>query len=228
MDIDWFPLWLSLRVASVSTLLALAGGLALAWLLANRHFRGRDVLDAVVTLPLVLPPTVLGYYLLVLLGRESWLGGLYEAITGSSLVFTWQGAVVAALLHSAPLLIKTARAALESVDHSYERAARVLGASEWRLFWRVTFPLAWRSILAGVALCFARSLGDFGATLMVAGNIPGRTQTVAIAIYDAVEAGNGHVARVLVIAVSVIALAVLTLANRLGGGWFVARTPQPR
>ena len=228
MDIDWFPLWLSLRVASVSTLLALAGGLALAWLLANRHFRGRDVLDAVVTLPLVLPPTVLGYYLLVLLGRESWLGGLYEALTGSSLVFTWQGAVVAALLHSAPLLIKTARAALESVDHSYERAARVLGASEWRLFWRVTFPLAWRSILAGVALCFARSLGDFGATLMVAGNIPGRTQTVAIAIYDAVEAGNGRVARVLVVAVSVIALLVLTLANRLGGGWFVARTPQPR
>jgi molybdate transport system permease protein len=228
MDIDWFPLWLSLRVASVSTALALLGGLALAWILANGQFRGRDVLDAVVTLPLVLPPTVLGYYLLVLLGRESWLGALYEGITGSPLVFTWQGAVVAALLHSAPLLIKTARAALESVDHSYERAARVLGASEWRLFWRVTFPLAWRSILAGVALCFARSLGDFGATLMVAGNIPGRTQTVAIAIYDAVEAGNGHVARVLVIAVSAIALVVLTLANRLGGGWFVSRSPQPR
>jgi molybdate transport system permease protein len=228
MDIDWFPLWLSLRVASVSTALALVGGLALAWVLANTQFRGRDVLDAVVTLPLVLPPTVLGYYLLVLLGRESWLGALYEGITGSPLVFTWQGAVVAALLHSAPLLIKTARAALESVDHSYERAARVLGSSEWRLFWRVTFPLAWRSILAGVALCFARSLGDFGATLMVAGNIPGRTQTVAVAIYDAVEAGNGHVARVLVIAVSAIALVVLTLANRLGGAWFVSRSAQPR
>lgn len=224
MDIDWFPLWLSLRVATVSTLLALAGGLALAYLLANKMFKGRDVLDAVVTLPLVLPPTVLGYYLLVFLGREAWLGKAYEQVTGSPLVFTWQGAVAAALLHSAPLLIKTARAALESVDHSYERAARVLGASEWRLFWRVTLPLAWRSILAGAALCFARSLGDFGATLMVAGNIPGRTQTVAVAIYDAVEAGNGHVARVLVLVVSAIALVILTLANRLGGGWLVPRS----
>jgi molybdate transport system permease protein len=224
MDIDWFPLWLSLRVAAVSTLLAFAGGLALAYLLANKSFRGRDVLDAVVTLPLVLPPTVLGYYLLVLLGREAWLGKAYEQVTGSPLVFTWHGAVVAALLHSAPLLIKTSRAALESVDHSYERAARVLGASEWRLFWRVTLPLAWRSILAGAALCFARSLGDFGATLMVAGNIPGRTQTIAVAIYDAVEAGNGQVARVLVLVVSAIALLILTLANRLGGGWLIPRS----
>ena len=122
------------------------------------------------------------------------------------------------------LLIKTARAALESVDHSYERAARSLGASEWRLFWRVTLPLAWRSILAGAALCFARSLGDFGATLMVAGNIPGRTQTVAVAIYDAVESGNGQVARVLVLVVSAIALVILTIANRLGGGWFPVRS----
>ena len=136
--------------------------------------------------------------------------------------------MVAALVHSAPLLVKTARAALESVDHSYERAARTLGASEWRLFWRVTLPLAWRSILAGVALCFARSFGDFGATLMVAGNIPGRTQTVAIAIYDAVESGNGQVARVLVLVVSAIALVILTLANRLGGGWFPTRSAQIR
>lgn len=228
MEIDWFPLWLSLRVAAVSTLLAFAGGLALAYLLANRDFPGRDLADAVLTLPLVLPPTVLGYYLLVLLGREAWLGQMYERITGSPLVFTWQGAVVAALVHSAPLLVKTARAALESVDHTYERAARTLGASEWRLFWTITLPLAWRSILAGVALCFARSLGDFGATLMVAGNIPGRTQTIAIAIYDAVESGNGQVARMLVLVVSAIALVILTLANRLGGGWFSVRSTQAR
>jgi molybdate transport system permease protein len=224
MEIDWFPLWLSLKVAAVSTVLAFAGGLALAYVLANGTFRGRDVLDAAVTLPLVLPPTVLGYYLLVLLGREAWLGQLYEKVTGSSLVFTWQGAVAAAMLHSAPLLIKTSRAALESVDHSYERAARSLGASEWRLFWRVTLPLAWRSILAGAALCFARSLGDFGATLMVAGNIPGRTQTIAVAIYDAVESGNGQVARVLVLVVSAIALVILTIANRFGGGWIPVRS----
>jgi molybdate transport system permease protein len=131
------------------------------------------------------------------------------------------------MLHSAPLLVKTSRAALESVDHSYERAARSLGASEWRLFWLVTLPLAWRSIIAGAALCFARSLGDFGATLMVAGNIPGRTQTVAVAIYDAVESGNGQVARVLVLVVSAIALVILTIANRFGGGWIPVR-PQVR
>jgi molybdate transport system permease protein len=228
MDIDWFPLWLSLRVASVSTAIAFGGGLTIAYLLANGRFRGRDVLDALVTLPLVLPPTVVGYYLLVLLGREAWIGRMYEQVTGSPLVFTWQGAVVAALLHSAPLLVKTSRAALESVDHNYERAARSLGASEWRLFWLVTLPLAWRSILAGVALCFARSLGDFGATLMIAGNIPGKTQTVSIAIYNAVEAGQGHVARVLVLVVSAIALVILTLANRLGGGWFPTRSVPAR
>lgn len=224
MDIDWFPLWLSLKVAATATLFAFMGGLALAYVLANGSFRGRDLLDAAVTLPLVLPPTVLGYYLLIVLGRDAWLGRMYEQVTGSPLVFTWHGAVVAAMLHSAPLLIKTSRAALESVDHSYERAARSLGASEWRLFWRITLPLAWRSIVAGSALCFARSLGDFGATLMVAGNIPGRTQTVAVAIFDAVESGHGQVARILVLVVSAIALLTLTIANRLGGGWLAVRS----
>ena len=215
MAIDWFPLWLSLRVAVISTAVALVVGLWLAWTLANRQFRGKEVLDAAVTLPLVLPPTVLGYYLLVVLGRNSPLGQLYEWLFGAPLVFTWQAAVVAALFHSTPLLVKSARAAFESVDRSYERAARNLGASELRLFWRVTLPLARRSILAAAALAFARSLGDFGVTLMIAGNIPGRTQTVAIAIYDAVEAGNGMVARVLVLILSAVALLVLSLANRL-------------
>jgi len=215
MPIDWFPLWLSLRVAFVSTAIALAAGLWLAYLPANRTFRGKEVLDAAVTLPLVLPPTVLGYYLLVLIGRASPFGKLWESIFGSPLVFTWKAAVVAALLHSLPLTVKSARAALESVDRSYERAARTLGASEWRLFWRVTFPIARRPIYAAAALAFARSLGDFGVTLMVAGNIPGRTQTVAVAIYDAVESGNNSLALTLVIVVSVVALIILTIANRL-------------
>ncbi len=216
MPIDWFPLWLSLRVAFVSTALAVALGLYIAFILANRDFRGKEWVDALVTLPLILPPTVLGYYLLVVIGRASPFGKIWEDVFGSPLVFTWKAAVVAALLHSLPLLIKSARAALESVDRSYERAARSLGASEWRLFWRVTLPLANRSILAAIALAFARSLGDFGVTLMVAGNIPGSTQTVAVAIYDAVESGNGTLARVLVIVVSVVALAILAIANRLG------------
>jgi molybdate transport system permease protein len=215
MTIDWFPLWLSLRVAALSTVIALIVGLWLAYILANREFRGREVLDAAVSLPLVLPPTVLGYYLLVVVGRASPLGKAWEAVFGSPLVFTWKAAVVAALIHSLPLLVKSARAALESVDRSYERAARNLGASEWKLFWRVTLPLARRSILAAVALAFARSLGDFGVTLMVAGNIPGRTQTVAVAIYDAVEAGNGVAARTMVLVISFTALAILTIANRL-------------
>lgn len=167
-------------------------------------------------LPLVLPPTVLGYYLLILLGRQSALGKAYEWVFGQPLVFTWQAAVVAALLHSAPLLIKFSTAAMESVPGRYPKAARSLGASEWKVFWRVSLPLAWSQILAATALAFARSLGDFGITIMLAGNIPGRTQTISVAIYDAVEGGRGDVARVLVLVISGIALVSLTLANRMG------------
>jgi molybdate transport system permease protein len=215
MPIDWFPLWLSLRVAGLATLLSLALGLWVAWLLANRKFRGKEWLDAAVTLPLVLPPTVLGYYLLVLLGRMSPVGRAWEAVFGAPLVFTWQAAVAASTVHALPLLVKTARAALESVDRSYEKAARNLGASEWRVFWRVSLPLARRAVLAAAVLAFARSLGDFGATLMVAGNIPGRTQTAAVAIYDAVESGNTLLARVLVLVISAVGIAVAWMANRL-------------
>jgi len=218
MAIDWFPLWLSLRVAALATIIAIAIGLGIAYLLANRQFRGKELLDAAVTLPLVLPPTVLGYYLLVLLGRASPLGQVYESVFGEPLVFTWKAAVVAALVHSAPLLIKSARAALESVDRTYEKAARNLGASEWRVFWSISLPLARRGILAAAALAFARALGDFGITIMIAGNIPGRTQTVAVAIYDAVEAGEGNVATLLVLVISAAALAILWFANRIGAG----------
>jgi len=223
MPIDWFPLWLSLRVAVLSTAISVAIGLWVAYVLANREFRGKEVLDAAVTLPLVLPPTVLGYYLLVAVGRASPIGKLWEGVFGSPLVFTWKAAVLAAMIHSFPLLVKSARAALETVDRSYERAARTMGASEWRLFWRVTLPLARRPVFAAAALAFARSLGDFGATLMVAGDIPGRTQTMSIAIYDAVEGGNGAAARVLVLVISVIALGILTFANRLVPAGFKTR-----
>ena len=213
--IDWFPLWLSLRVAGLATLFSLLLGLWLAWLLANRNFRGKELVDAAVTLPLVLPPTVLGYYLLVVLGRLSPLGRLWESVFGAPLVFTWQAAVVASTVHALPLLVKAARAALESVDRGYEKAARSLGASEWRVFWRVSLPLARRSVFAAAVLAFARSLGDFGATLMVAGNIPGRTQTAAVAIYDAVESGNTLLARVLVLVISVLGMGIVYAANRL-------------
>jgi molybdate transport system permease protein len=215
MDVNWFPLWLSLRVAAVATLVSLALGLWIAYLLANRRFRGKELLDALVTLPLVLPPTVLGYYLLVVLGRSSPIGHLYEWVFGGPLVFTWQAAVVASTLHAIPLLVKSARASFETVDRSYEKAARNLGASDWRVFWRVTLPLSRRAVIAATVLAFARALGDFGATLMIAGDIPGKTQTAAIAIYDAVEGGNTVVARVLVLVLSVMAMAIVYAANRL-------------
>lgn len=207
--IDWSPLTLSLKVAAISTFLVLTGGTLIAYLLSHREFRGKYLLDSLITLPLVLPPTVLGYYLLIVLGRESALGRVYEAVFGSPIVFTWQAAVVAAVLHSAPIYVKASRALLEGVDYRYEWAARSLGASEWRTFWNVTLPLAQRGLAALASLSFARALGDFGITIMVAGNIPGRTQTLSVAIYDAVESGNGQLARVLVLVVSVTALALL-------------------
>jgi molybdate transport system permease protein len=215
MSIDWFPLWLSLKVAAWATGISLILGIWLAWLLANKRFAGKDLLDALTTLPLALPPTVLGYYLLVVIGRSSWIGHAWEHVTGGPLVFTWRAAVIASTLHAIPLLVKSSRAALENVDREFERAARSLGASEWRLFWRVSIPLARRPIAAAAALAFARSMGDFGATLMVAGDIPGQTQTAAIAIYEAVDQGKTQLALWLVIVISLLTMAIVFLANRL-------------
>ena len=214
-EIDWFPLWLSLRVAALSTAFVALAGVSLGWLLARKRFPGREALDALVTLPLVLPPTVLGYYLLVLLGRGGAVGRLFESLTGSPLVFTWRGAVVAAAAGALPLMVKTARAAIAGVAREYEDAARTLGKSEWQVFRRVTLPLAGRGLLAGVTLAFARALGDFGATLMVAGNIPGRTQTAAIAIYDAAQTGRDALALTLVLILSAAAFVILYTTNRL-------------
>jgi len=213
--IDWFPLWLSLRVAALATFFVLTAGTFIAYLLSHKSFRGKSLVDSLITLPLVLPPTVLGYYLLVMVGRHSPLGHLYEGVFGQPLVFTWQAAVVAAFLHSAPIYIKAGRAVLETVDTRYEWAAHSLGASEWRTFWRITLPLAWRGLSSLASLSFARSLGDFGVTIMVAGNIPGQTQTLSVAIFDAVESGNGRLARILVIVISVAALALLWAAGYL-------------
>lgn len=209
---------LSLRVAGLATAVDLVLGVALGWLLARRRFPGRDVLDTVCTLPMVLPPTVLGYYLLVLLGSRGWLGGWLQEVFGIHLIFTWQGAVVAAAVVAFPLVFKPARAAFEAVDGHLEQAARVLGVSEWGIFWRVTLPLAWRGILAGLLLAFARALGEFGATLMVAGSIPGKTQTLSIAVYEAVQGGQDDVANRLVVLISVVCVVVLLSAGRLAPG----------
>lgn len=186
---DLFPMVLSLRVSALATVLAFLVGVPLAWLLARRRFRGRDVLEAAVVLPMILPPTVLGYYLLVVLGSQGPIGRAL-AVVGIDLVFTWKAAVIAACLGAIPLLIKAAQAGFESVDRTLEHVARTLGRSEWSIFWSVTAPLAWRSLLAGGILTYCRALGDFGITLMVAGSIPGKTQTIPLAIYDHVQANE--------------------------------------
>lgn len=213
-SLDWFPLWLSLRVAALATLLVLLGGIPLAWLLARRDFPGKELLGGLASLPLVLPPTVLGYYLLVALGQQSPVGQWLNS-AGWPLVFTWRGAAAAASVAAFPLLLETARAGFESVDPRLEAVARTLGRSDFYIFWRVTLPLAWPAILAGLVLTFARALGDFGATLMVAGNIPGRTQTMSLYIYDLVQANNLAQANLMVLVMTFVAVAMLITARRL-------------
>lgn len=214
MAIDWFPLWLSLRVAVLATALALPGGLWLAYCLSWKQFRGKQLLEAALTVLPALPPTVLGYYLLVLLSRSSPLGRLYEAVTGSPLLFSWQAAVVAALVSSVPLVAQAARAALEALDARFGPPARSLGASQRRVFWRVLLPLALGPLLAAGALAFARVLGEFATTLMIAGNIPGKTQTLAAAVYEAAASNNAVRAGVLALAISGILVAVVWSATR--------------
>lgn len=218
MALDWSALWLSLKVAGWATAINLVLGVALGALLARRRFPGRELLDTLLTLPMVLPPTVLGYYLLVVIGRNGPLGAWLQSSFGINLVFTWQAAVIAAAVASLPLVFKPARAAFEDVDGQLEQAARTLGVSEFALFLRVSLPLAWRGILAGLLLAFARSMGEFGATLMVAGSIPGRTQTLSIAIYEAVQGGHDDTANALVILTSVVCILILLVAARLVGG----------
>ncbi len=161
-----------------------------------------------------MPPTVLGYYLIVFIGRQGWLGRWLQETWGISLIFTWQGAAVAAAVVSLPLIYKSARAAFEGVDPDLENAARTLGASEAGVFLRVSLPLAWRGILAGAMMAFARAMGEFGATLMVAGNLPGKTQTLSIAVYDAMQAGNDQTATILVLIISTVCLTILVVSSR--------------
>ncbi len=215
MDAAWIALGLSLKVAVWATAIDLVLGVAAGYALARLRFFGRDVLDSMLLLPMVLPPTVLGYYLLVLIGRRGPVGAWLDSTFGIHLIFTWQGAVIAAAIVAFPFVCKSARAAFEEVNPQFEQAARILGLSELAVFFRITLPLAWRGILAGTLLAFARALGEFGATLMVAGSIPGKTQTLSIAVYEAVQAGQDDLANVLVLITSVASVLVLLLAGRL-------------
>jgi molybdate transport system permease protein len=218
MEIAWTALFLSLKVAGFATLINLFLGIGLGYLMARRRFFGRELLDSILTLPMVMPPTVLGYYLLVLLGKKSWIGAWLYTQFGINLIFTWQAATIAAAIVALPLVLKPARAAFEGVDSQLEQVARSLGLSEMAIFFRVTLPLAWRGILAGVLLGFARAFGEFGATLMVAGSIVGKTQTLSIAIYEAVQAGDDALANTMVLMASIVCILILLVAGNLAPG----------
>lgn len=211
----WDALKLSLLVVSSATIVVGVLGLAFAYLLAKFNFKGKEFLDAVLTMPLVLPPTVTGYYLIVLLGRNGLIGSFLYEWTGWTIVFTWQGAVIAAVVVSLPLMIKASRASIESVNPNYEIASYTLGKSRLETFLRITLPLAKRGIIAGLVLSFARALGEFGATLMIAGNIPGKTQTMPLAIYEAVASGDDQRAQILAVILTAVSVAAVYFTNKI-------------
>lgn len=211
---DLIPLFLSLRLAITASIIGFFIGLPVSWLLGRSKGKWVEALDSLITLPMVLPPTVLGYYLLLVLGRNSVVGRLAENL-GFPLVFTTRGAVIAALIVSLPFFIKTSRSAIESVPSNLLDAARMLGRNEFEVFWEIVIPNAWQGIASGFVLMFARALGDFGTTLMVAGSIPGQTLTMPIAIYNAMLAGERSTANILVAIMTGTAFLILLLLNGL-------------
>jgi molybdate transport system permease protein len=218
MDIHWAdfaaPVWLSVKISVITSIIVFILAAAAARAMAHRKFRGRSLVETVLLLPLVLPPTVIGFMLLVILGRRSWIGRLYEAWTGQSILFTWGAAVLAAVVVAFPLAYRTIKAGFEEVDPDLEDSARAQGASELQVLRYVSLPLASRSLTAGYILGFARGLGEFGATIMIAGNIPGRTQTIPTAIYAAVDGGNMSLAWMWVCSIIVISAVMLMFVNR--------------
>jgi len=209
---DLSPLWISLKISITATSITFFLGLAAAWFVLGYRGRLKGFIDGIFTLPMVLPPTVVGFFLLLFLGRNGPIGKLLSQF-GTSLIFTWWAAVVAAAGGAVPLMYKTTRGAFEQIDENIVNAARTLGVSEWKVFWKVTVPLAGPGIVAGTILAFARALGEFGATLMVAGNMPGRTQTIPVAIFFAVEGGDMQTAYIWVLLIFTISLTVMTVMN---------------
>lgn len=215
LDQVWFPLSITLWIAAISSLLVLCSGVAIAYIFARRDFRGKELAELLVTLPLILPPTVIGYLLVITVGKNGFLGHLIFEVLGTGIMFTWQAAVIAAYTVSLPLMVRTAQAAIEAVDKELEYAAYILGRSELETALMVTLPLAKRGILAGLVLSFARAVGEFGATLMLAGNIPGKTNTMSISIYSAFQAGNNELANILVLVLVFISLLSIVLTGKI-------------
>ena len=214
-SINWFPLYLSFRVAFTATLVSLFMGLPLAYFLSKGHSKTTDLLDTLTNLPVVLPPTVLGYYLLILFGRQSLIGVFLEKHFDVMIVFTPTGAILASTVVAIPYLIKSSKTAFLEINEDYLNAARLLGRNELSVFFTIVIPIAWRGIVAGLTMTFVRALGDFGTTLMVAGSIPNKTMTMPIAIYDALQAGNKDMSNLLVIIMTSIAIVVLFTINLL-------------
>lgn len=215
LDQMWFPISITFRIAAISSFLVLCSGVFLAYIFARRDFRGKELAELLITLPLILPPTVIGYFLVILLGKNGFIGQLIYSITGTGIMFTWQAGVIAAYTVSLPLMVRTAQAAIEAVDKELEYAAYILGKSEIETAFLITLPLAKRGILAGLVLSFARAVGEFGATLMLSGNIPGKTNTMSISIYSAFQAGNNELANVLVLVLTLMSLISIALTGKI-------------
>ena len=214
MPVDLTPFWLSLRVATLATVIIVLVGVPTAMLLARGRFPGKGLIAGLLVLPLVVPPTVLGYGLLLLLGRRGWIGHWLESTWGVSMVFHWSGAVLASSVAAFPMFLLPVRGAFEGVDPAMEDAARLLGRGESSVFFAVTVPLAWRGLVAGSVLAFARALGDFGATMMVAGDIPGLTQTASMAIYDAVNENDSARAGRFSLLVALVSMVAVVVAQK--------------
>ena len=214
LDKIWFPILITFWIATISSILVLCSGVIIAYVFARCDFRGKGLAELFVTLPLVLPPTVIGYLLVVLIGKNGFLGQLIFKVLGTGILFTWQAAVIAAYTVSLPLMVRTAKASIEAVDRELEHAAYILGRSQLETVLIITLPLAKKGILAGLVLSFARAVGEFGATLMLAGNIPGKTNTMSISIYSAFQAGNNELAQVLVLILVILSLLSISLTGK--------------
>lgn len=212
MNINWSPLGISIKTSFLSTIITFVIGIIVSYLMANYKGRYKGILDGFFTLPLVLPPTVVGFFLLLLIGKNGYVGKLLLNFD-MTLVFSWSATVIASTAVAFPMMYRTSRAAFEQIDNNIICAARTLGLSEWKIFYKIAIPLAWPGIIAGIVLSFARALGEFGATLMIAGNIPGKTQTMPLAIFFAVEGGDMKIAMTWVIIITLISISMILILN---------------
>ena len=209
---DFSPLWISLKTAFLATIITSIIGIFISYKMANYKGRGRGVIDGIFTLPLILPPTVIGFFLLLLCGKNGFVGKIFMSFN-KNIIFSWSATVIAATVVAFPMMYRTCRSAFEQIDKNMISAARTLGLSETKIFFKIAIPLAWPGIIGGLVLSFARALGEFGATLMIAGNIPGRTQTMPVAIFFAVEGGDMNKAMLWVLIIVAISFIMIFLLN---------------